>query len=77
MLVEVLSGQKGGCSEEHSPEEGMSCCVEPVLPVGLPEPGQAIPSAPQRKMQSQRSVNGSGTKQVGNVWSISAGAGER
>lgn len=44
MLVEVLSGKKGGCSEEHSPEEGVSCCVEPVLPAGLPEPGQAIPS---------------------------------
>lgn len=46
VLVEVLSEKKGGMAagEEDSPEEEVSCCVEPVLPAGLPEPGQGIPT---------------------------------
>lgn len=42
VLVELLSGKEGGMAgEEDSPEEEVSCCVEPA---GLPEPGQAIPT---------------------------------
>lgn len=34
----------GGGSEEDSGEEGVSCCVELVLPAGLPHSEQLIPT---------------------------------
>lgn len=46
VLVELSSGkERGMAGEEDSPEEEVSCCVEPVLPARLPEPGQAIPTS--------------------------------
>lgn len=45
VVVVVLFGKGGwGLGEEDSGEEEVSCCAEPVLPAGLPDPGQAIPT---------------------------------
>lgn len=80
VVVVVLFGKGGwGLGEEDSGEEEVSSCAEPVLPAGLPDPGQAIPTRAvllNAKHRDRECVNGSGTKQVGDVWSISAGAGD-